>query len=261
MVWEWPGYVLPHFHGPARGLRGVGECARHRGEVYGRVAPLWEQAGVLADHITGKDPLAASHGSRTARKLKVAGVDVAAMGLKCPDRDEDEFVRFSEPQRGVYKTVIAKLVGATLLGDVTKVAFLTQAFDRGLPLPEERVRLLFDPGGSHAEVGAAELDGAAQVCNCNGVSKAQLYACVKAGEKTVIGVMAATSAASASATRPRSASRSRSAARPRVPARGRLLAHGPGAAGGLPRPRRARRRARRLNARPTTRRAAWLRRT
>ena len=34
----------------------VGECAQHRGEVYGLVAPLWEQAAVLADHITGVEP-------------------------------------------------------------------------------------------------------------------------------------------------------------------------------------------------------------
>lgn len=33
----------------------VGECAQHRGEVYGMVAPLWDQAAVLADHITGSD--------------------------------------------------------------------------------------------------------------------------------------------------------------------------------------------------------------
>ena len=34
----------------------VGECAQHRGEVYGLVAPLWEQAVVLADHLTGVEP-------------------------------------------------------------------------------------------------------------------------------------------------------------------------------------------------------------
>ncbi len=31
----------------------VGECAQHRGQVYGLVAPLWEQATVLAEHLTG----------------------------------------------------------------------------------------------------------------------------------------------------------------------------------------------------------------
>ena len=60
----------------------VGECAQHRGQVYGLVAPLWEQAAVLADHLTGTDHRAAYHGSRMATKLKVAGVDVAAMGFE-----------------------------------------------------------------------------------------------------------------------------------------------------------------------------------
>ncbi|NHC12951.1 NAD(P)/FAD-dependent oxidoreductase [Motilibacter sp. E257] len=175
----------------------VGECAQHRGQVYGLVAPLWEQAGVLADHLTGVNPRASYHGSRVATKLKVAGVDVAAMGLKEPEHEDDEFVQFSEPRRGVYKTVIVrggKLVGATLLGDVSKVAFLTQAFDRGLPLPEERIKLLFDIGGPSPEVGAAELADDAQVCNCNGVTKGQLVACVRGGEHTVSGVMNATRA-------------------------------------------------------------------
>jgi nitrite reductase (NADH) large subunit len=175
----------------------VGECVQHRGEVYGLVAPLWEQAVVLADHITGTDPHAAYHGSRLATKLKVAGVDVAAMGLKEPERPDDEFVQFSEPGRGIYQTVIIRdgmLVGATLLGDVSKAASLTQAFDRRVPLPEERIRLLFDIGVPSPAVGAAELADEAQVCNCNGVSKGQLVACVRDGQRTVGGVMGATRA-------------------------------------------------------------------
>jgi nitrite reductase (NADH) large subunit len=175
----------------------VGECAQHRGEVYGLVAPLWEQAVVLAEHITGTNPDAAYHGSRLATKLKVAGVAVATMGLKQPERDDDEFVQFSEPRQGVYKTAIirdGRLVGATLLGDVSKVAFLMQAFDRGAPLPDQRVELLFDMGTPSPAVGAAELADGAQVCNCNGVSKADLVACVDAGVRTVSGVMATTRA-------------------------------------------------------------------
>jgi nitrite reductase (NADH) large subunit len=175
----------------------VGECAQHRGEVYGLVAPLWEQGVVIAEHITGENPKAAYHGSRTATKLKVAGVDVAAIGLKAPEREDDEHIVFSEPKKGVYKSVIVrddKLVGATLLGDVRKVAFLTQAFDNGLPLPEERVELMFDIGGPADEVSAEELADETQVCNCNGVSKGELVGCVKDGTTTVNGVMAKTRA-------------------------------------------------------------------
>ncbi len=175
----------------------VGECAQHRGQVYGLVAPLWEQAGVLAAQLTGTDPTAAYHGSRTATKLKVAGVDVASMGLKAPELPDDEFVQYSEPRHGVYKTIVirdGKLVGATLLGDVSKVSFLTQAFDTGLPLPEERVSLMFDIGTPDVEVGVAELAEDAQVCNCNGVSKGTLVGCVRDGVTSVSGVMAKTKA-------------------------------------------------------------------
>ncbi len=175
----------------------VGECAQHRGQTYGLVAPLWEQAAVLADHLTGADPEAAYHGSRNATKLKVAGVAVAQMGIKHPEREDDEFVRFSEPRKGVYKSVVVRdgrLVGATLLGDTDKVAFLTQSFDRGLPLPTDRVELLFSLAGPSEAEGAAEMDDDVQVCNCNGVSKGAIAACVRGGTRSVAGVMAATRA-------------------------------------------------------------------
>ena len=170
----------------------VGECAQHRGEVYGLVAPLWDQAKVLADHLTGVNPFAEYHGSQVATKLKVAGVDVAAMGLKEPERDDDESLTFTEPRKGIYKNVIirdGRLVGATMVGDVKKVAFLMQAFDRGLALPEERAELMFDLGGPAGEVKVEEMADDEQVCNCNGVSKGAICSTVQSGCKTVTGVM------------------------------------------------------------------------
>jgi nitrite reductase (NADH) large subunit len=74
------------------------------------------------------------------------------------------------------------------------VSFLTQAFDSGLPLPDERVSLMFDIGTPDVGIGVAELDDDAQVCNCNGVSKGTLVACVAAGDTSLTGVMAKTKA-------------------------------------------------------------------
>jgi nitrite reductase (NADH) large subunit len=71
----------------------AGECAQHRGKVYGLVAPLWEQAKVFADHITGADVTASYHGSKLATKLKVMGVELASMGLTSPADDGDETAR------------------------------------------------------------------------------------------------------------------------------------------------------------------------
>jgi nitrite reductase (NADH) large subunit len=180
-----------------RDIYAVGECAQHRGTTYGLVAPLWEQAKVLADHITEKNVHAAYHGSKVATKLKVMGVEVASMGIVEPRDPEDEVVQFSEPKRGTYKKLIirdGRLVGGILLGDIGKAAYLMQAFDRNTPLPEERLRLLFDIGDPPKQVTFAEMNAATQICNCNGVSKGAIMACVQSGKRSAKAVMDATRA-------------------------------------------------------------------
>ena len=175
----------------------VGECAQHRGRVYGLVAPLWEQGQALADHITGRNENAAYHGSKIATKLKVMGVELASMGVTEASDEKDEVVIFSEPKRGTYKKLIIRdgiLIGAMMLGDLNKVAYLMQAFDRGTPLPEERLSLLFDIGAPSVEATMLEMPDTAQICNCNGVSKGQIRKCVEGGKRSLKMVMEATRA-------------------------------------------------------------------
>ena len=98
----------------------IGECAEHRGLVYGLVAPAWEQARVLADRLACRDPHAVYAGSRMSTKLKVAGIDLAVMGVKEPIDDDDEVVSYAEPSRGIYKKLIVhgnRLAGAIIIGD------------------------------------------------------------------------------------------------------------------------------------------------
>ena len=175
----------------------VGECAQHRGMVYGLVAPLWDQAKVFADHITERNRDAAYHGSKLATKLKVMGVELASMGLTEPKEERDEIIQFQEPKKGTYKKLIVRdgrLVGGILLGDISKAAFLMQAFDRDSPLPDERLSLLFDLGAPSQKVTIDEMPAESQVCNCNGISKATIGAAVAAGHKTLPAVMNATRA-------------------------------------------------------------------
>ena len=175
----------------------VGECAQHRGKVYGLVAPLWDQAKVFADQVTGADTTAEYTGSKLATKLKVMGVELASMGITEPADDGDEVIQFSEPRRGTYKKLIVRdgrLVGGILMGDISKAAYLMQAFDRDSRLPDERLELLFDLGAPPQAVTLDEMPADAQVCNCNGVSKAAIGACVAGGAKTTTAVMKATRA-------------------------------------------------------------------
>jgi nitrite reductase (NADH) large subunit len=175
----------------------VGECAQHRGRVHGLVAPIWEQAKVLAGHITGAAPDAAYQGSRLANKLKVMGVELASMGAIEAASEDEDVVQFMEPRRGVYKKLIirdGRLAGGILMGDIGKAAYLMQAFDRGMRLPDERLSLLFDTGAPAAQATFDEMPDTVQICNCNGVSKGALVQCVASGRASLKGVMEATRA-------------------------------------------------------------------
>jgi nitrite reductase (NADH) large subunit len=174
----------------------LGECAQHRGQVYGLVAPLWEQGKVFADHITQRNLDAAYYGPKLATKLKVMGVELASMGITDPV-EGDELIQFTEPKKGIYKKLIVRdgrLVGGILMGDISKAAYLMQAFDRDAPLPEERLSLLFDFGAPSQKITIDEMPADMQVCNCNGVTKAALGACVAAGNRTTKAAMDASRA-------------------------------------------------------------------
>jgi nitrite reductase (NADH) large subunit len=180
------------------GICAVGECAEHRGMVYGLVAPLWEQTTVLADRLTERRGDAAYTGSRTSTRLKVMGVELAVMGDKQARDADDEIVTYSEPRRGVYHKLVVRegrLAGAILLGDTSSAPTLQQLFDRGDPLPDARATVLFPLADGDQPLSAADLPDDAQVCNCNGVSKGAIGAAVRAGCRTVKAVCDATRAA------------------------------------------------------------------
>ena len=80
------------------------------------------------------------------------------------------------------------------MGDISKAAYLMQAFDRDSPLPEERLALLFDLGTPSQKVTIDEMPADTQVCNCNGVTKSAIGSCVAAGNRTTLAVMNATRA-------------------------------------------------------------------
>jgi nitrite reductase (NADH) large subunit len=174
----------------------VGECAQHRGQVYGLVAPLWEQAQVLADRLTGRDTQAAYVGSRVSTKLKVMGVDLTVMGDKDATID-DEVVQYSEPSRGVYKKMVVRdgrLAGAILLGDPDNAPAIQQAFDGAMDVPDNRAELLFPAMRAEGPPSAAELPDQAQICNCNGVTKGRLRTAIADGCRSLRALCDATRA-------------------------------------------------------------------
>lgn len=177
----------------------LGECVEHRGMTYGLVAPLWEQARILAERLSGRNPDATYGGSRIATKLKVMGIDLSVMGEHAsPDGAEDEEVRYVEAARGIYQKLLirdGRLAGAILLGDVDPGVRLLQLFDRGEPVTERRSELLFPSTGDLGAPSIESLPDAHQVCNCNGVSKGDLVKAVREGCRSLKSLCDATRAA------------------------------------------------------------------
>ena len=160
----------------------LGECIEHRGQVYGLVDPIWEQANVLADVITGTKPDAAYCGSKLGTKLKVMGVELASMGITKPTKDDDEVVVYREPSRGIYKKLIVRsgqVAGAILLGDIESAGTLMQMFLGNVQAPARRADLLFGSPSGVSLLKASDLPDNAQICNCNGVSKKQIVEAIE----------------------------------------------------------------------------------
>ena len=111
--------VDDHLETSAEGIFALGECAEHRGVCYGLVEPAYEQARVLAQHLSGR---ATSYpGSVVATNLKVSGVGVFSAG-DFIGVDGSEAIVLSDSRRGTYKKLViadGRLTGAVLIGETS----------------------------------------------------------------------------------------------------------------------------------------------
>jgi assimilatory nitrate reductase electron transfer subunit len=178
----------------AEGVYAIGDCAEHRGTVYGLVGPAWEQAAIVADRLTGGS--LEYGGSRLVTRLKASGIDLAAMG----STHGDEVLTFADPYRGTYARLVVRddrLAGAVLLGDNPTVGTVVQLYDRGGRVPADRRSLLLGrPLGGDAVPAAspALMPDQAVVCRCNTVTKGRITAAWRAGARTAGEVATATRA-------------------------------------------------------------------
>jgi len=97
----------------------VGECIEHNGQVFGLVAPIWDQAKVAGARLAGDEVIYVPPPVFTS--LKITGVDVFSAGrLAAADAADDEITLHDE-KRGLYKKVILRddrVVGSVLYGSV-----------------------------------------------------------------------------------------------------------------------------------------------
>ena len=135
--------VDDHLQTSAPGIFALGECAEHRGVCYGLVEPAYEQARVLARHLSGRD--AAYPGSVVATNLKVSGVSVFSAG-DFLGSSGSEAILLSDTRRGTYKKLViaeGRLAGAVLVGDVADALWYLELIRARKPIAAIRKEMMF----------------------------------------------------------------------------------------------------------------------
>ncbi|WP_020185633.1 FAD-dependent oxidoreductase [Methylopila sp. 73B] len=124
----------------------LGECAEHRGVVYGLVAPAYEQAKTLARALAGD--AAAYGGTLLSTNLKVSGVAVFSAGA-IEAEDGEETIVLSDAAQGCYRKLIVRddrLKGAILVGEASDALWYLDLIASGVPLGPLRDDLAFGRG-------------------------------------------------------------------------------------------------------------------
>jgi nitrite reductase (NADH) large subunit len=179
----------------------VGECVEHRGALFGLVAPLYEMAKIVADRITrtaDSDYLPAVTGTR----LKVTGIDMFSAGDFTGDENTGDVV-FRDAARGVHKKLVIrddKLIGAVLYGEARDSAWYFDLIRNATDISALRDTLVFGPvsGNGGEAPGVASLPDTAEICGCNGVSKATILAAIGKHKLTTVDQVRSRTKASAS---------------------------------------------------------------
>jgi nitrite reductase (NADH) large subunit len=170
--------VNDHMETSSEDIFAVGECVEHRGVCYGLVAPLFEQAKVLAATMTGhRGPTYT--GTVQAATLKIAGVDVFSAGDWSEQNAEP--VRYEDRALGVYKKLTVRdgrLAGVILVGDTCDSHRYMDWLRRETDLAPHRRHLLFPPPGADAGQDVAGMSDGATVCGCVGVTKGTIVAAI-----------------------------------------------------------------------------------
>lgn len=123
----------------------LGECVEHHGALFGLVAPLYDQAQVLANTLLGvADAFVPKELSTT---LKVTGCDLFSAG-DFADGDGRENIILQDPSKGIYKRLVLegdRMIGAVMYGETGDGAWFYKLIKDGTNITPMRDMLIFGP--------------------------------------------------------------------------------------------------------------------
>jgi nitrite reductase (NADH) large subunit len=167
----------------------IGECAEHRGEVYGLVAPGIEQAKVAAINLTNGS--ASYTGSDHYIRLKVVKVPVYSMRRGQREEESERVVTYTDTMGTSLRRLVltgGKLVGATSIGDWDESDAVHRAIVDGTPIRKSELRRFRRDGRLWSEGGApdpATWPDSVMVCACMGVTHGMVRQALAEGHTTI----------------------------------------------------------------------------
>ncbi|MEP1328692.1 nitrite reductase large subunit NirB [Pseudophaeobacter sp.] len=183
----------------------VGECVEFDGHLFGLVAPLYDQAKIVAKGLM--DAPDVFQVKELATKLKVTGCDLFSAGDFAEAEGREDII-FRDPARGIYKRLVIeddRLVGAVMYGDTTDGNWFFGLIKDGTDIEEMRETLIFGPayqGGASVDplsaVAALPLD--AEICGCNGICKGTIVDAISGGATDLAAIKTQTKASASCGT-------------------------------------------------------------
>ncbi|MBD8500429.1 nitrite reductase large subunit NirB [Paenibacillus arenosi] len=171
----------------AEGVYAVGECAEHNQMTYGLVAPLYEQANVLADVLTGR-VTEGYRGSTVSTSLKVSGCDLFSAGI-IHERDDIKAIEAYNGLANSYKKLFIqnnKVVGIVLYGDTTEENRYYKMLRDKVDITTLNPVTLLASACGEASISVANWDDADTVCGCNGVTKGTIVQAIHTQQLTSV---------------------------------------------------------------------------
>ena len=122
----------------------VGECVQHRGQLFGLVAPGYDQARVCANHLAEMG-IARYIQKALATQLKITGIHAFSAG-QFENVTGSEEITFFDGQLGHYKKLVLvgnHLVGAVLYGDTQDGGWFFELIQQQTDIAPIRDQLIF----------------------------------------------------------------------------------------------------------------------
>ncbi len=169
----------------------VGECAEHRNEIYGLVAPGLEQASVAAANIANIKHLYS--GSVAASRLKVIDTQVFSMGPMGNSEIQHygKHYVYKDESKGIYRKILVhryRLVGAIGIGQWDETVRLQTTIGNAAKFyPWQVIRFLRTGNIWPEDIGntVSAWPARAVVCQCMSVTRGSISDCIHQGANSV----------------------------------------------------------------------------